>query len=450
MYFVEDINLKTTSRMLAKLTLALIVSSNAYSESFDLLTLYENAVNYDAGIAAAKAAYQAEQQDEDSALANLLPNIVGSASVGDTNDNKNLQADQNYKTTNYSVSLTQPLIDITSWYSYSASEQNTLRAEADYLSAQQELILNIASAYFGVLRAEEDLVVAKALQAAVKRQYEQAKEQFDVGLIAITDVHEAKASFDDSNTTRIRAEGNVTLAKEQLSRLTGKFISKLHTLKADFPIAIDESASSDAWVTSAEQNNLQIRIAEYAMQTLKSQFEASKGGHYPTLNLTAGYDYTELNEYSPADSENENSSIFLNLNVPIFTGGATQANVRKTRFLLEQARFQLESAKRQARIEARTEFINLRTDIQAVESLSQNIVSRESALEATREGYKVGTRNIVEVLNAERNYYTALRDFASARFDFVESSLRIKRAAGTLSIEDIQALNQWLERSSDS
>lgn len=412
--------------------------------SQDLLSLYQSATQYDADIAAAKSAYLAEQEDEQAALAGLLPTLQGSITQGEINDNANQRADQNYKSTAYSVSLSQPLFNAANWFNYSASEQNSLRAEVNYLSAQQDLILNIANAYFGVLRAEEDLIVAKSLQAAVKRQYEQAKEQFEVGLIAITDVHEAKASFDDANTTRIRAEGSLTLAKEQLSRLTGELVTDLDGLKADYPATLDDSKSSNDWVQSAEANNLQTKIAEYSLAELESQYSAAKAGHYPTLNLNASYENNKLHDFDPRHSNTETSSIALQLNVPIYSGGATQSGARKTRHLVEQARFQLQSAKRQARIDAKTEYINLRTNAQTVDSLKQNIVSRESALEATREGYKVGTRNIVEVLDAERNYFTALRDYASARFDFVESSLKIKRAAGTLSVADIEALNTWL------
>lgn len=430
--------------LLCTITIGLLGATDAYAESRDLLSLYQHATEYDAGIAAAKSAYLAQQQDEDIALAGLLPSVNASANAGGTNANSNLKNDDSYKTTAYSISLSQPLLNISAWYNYTASEQDTLRAQASYFQSQQALILNVSNAYFGVLRAQEDLTAAKALETAVKRQYEQAKEQFDVGLIAITDVHEAKASFDDSQTVRIRSEGSLTLAIEELSLLTGQYAPQVHQLKSDFPIQLDKQTSSEEWVASAEQNNLDIKIASYGVQALEDQYSSSKAGHYPTLSLSAGYEYAELNDFAPADSETEDSSIFLNLNVPIYSGGSTQAGVRKTRHLLEQAKHQLRSAERSARIQTRTELINLRTNIQTVESLGQNIVSRESALEATREGYKVGTRNIVEVLDAERNYFTALRDFASARFDVIESSLRIKQSAGTLSQADISELNSWL------
>lgn len=424
-----------------------VLSPIAQADSYDLLSLYQSAKQYDAGIAAAKAAYLAVQEDQQIALAQLLPQINASASAGDSNSNSNQTPDQHFKSTNFGVSLSQPLIAFDSWYNYSASEQTSLRAQTTYLGAEQQLILDVASAYFGVLRAEEDLIVAKSLQAAVKRQYEQAKEQFDVGLIAITDVHEAQASFDAANTSRIQAEGGVTIAKEQLSRLSGKLVSSLHTLKQGYPSKLNDGETSADWVQAAEQNNLQIKAAEFALAELEATHKSAQAGHYPELSLSASYGSNKRNAFMPSHLDNEESSIALNLNVPIYSGGATQASVRKTRHLLEQAKFLLASSQREARISAKTEYINLRTSAQTVESLKQNIVSRESALEATREGYNVGTRNIVEVLDAERNYFTALRDYASARFDFVEGSLRIKRAAGTLSTADIEALNKWLEPS---
>jgi len=420
-------------------------TSHSFSASSDLISLYKNAENYDSGIFAARSAFMAESEGENIALARLLPAIKGDASVGRTNSNNDSQGDDSHKSQNYSVSLTQPLFNLQSWHTLSSSEQSTLQAQSIYLAAQQNLIIDVASAYFSVLRAQENLKSDRSQEAAVKRQYEQAREQFDVGLIAITDVHEAKASYDSSQTLRIRSEGDVTIATENLSRLTGQYTSELAILKSNFPITLDPSSSAEAWVNSAYANNLNIKSAEYELEALKFQFKSSKSQHYPTLDFNADYRTAKLTNLEPENNNSEVASASLILNIPIYSGGATSASARQVRYRVEQAKHVLASTKRQARVEARTEYINIKTNIQTVESLKQNIISRESALEATREGYKVGTRNIVEVLDAERNYYTALRDFANARFDFVESNLRIRRSAGTLSLNDLETLNQWLE-----
>ena len=439
--------MKRTPKIVISSILSLMMTP-AFADSTNLLSLYQQAENYDADIFAAQSAYQAEQQGESLAFAGLLPSLNASASATRTNSNINqTPGDDSYKTRNYALSLKQPLLNLPSWHSISSSEQNTLRAQAVLLSAQQSLILNVASAYFDVLRGQENLRSDQSQEAAVKRQYEQAKEQFDVGLIAITDVHEAKASYDSSQTSRIRSEGNLTIAIENLSRITGQFAPQLHTLKADFPVAVDAKTSAEQWVESAFSHNLDIKIANYALKTLEAELKAKKAEHLPTLDLDASYSQTDFTNYYTQNRESEDSNVSLTLNIPLYSGGATQAAVKQTRFQIEQAKHQLTSAQRQARVDTRTEYINITTNVQTVESLKQNIVSRESALEATREGYKVGTRNIVEVLDAERNYFTALKDYANARFDFVESNLRIKRSAGTLSVSDLQEINDWLEPS---
>lgn len=436
------------------ITSACFATSHASANSSDLMTLYQQATGYDTEIAAAKASFLAEQQGENIALAGLLPTLNTSASIGHTNSNgtsfnnstslnDNISSNSDYQTTRYTVTLTQPIFNQSNWYNLSASELSTLRAQSIYFAAQQDLILKVASAYFNVLREKENLKTARSQEAAVKRQYEQAREQFDVGLIAITDVHEAKATYDASQTNRIRSEGNLTVAIENLSRLTGQYTPELATLQENFPIQLDPSMTADAWVNAAFENNLSIKAAEFGLKSLEKQYQANRAQHLPTLSLNASYTNTEYS--SPVDRETEDSTIFLTLNLPLYSGGATQANARQTLYLQEQAKHQLASTQRLVRVEARTEYINIKTNIQTVESLQQNIVSRESALEATREGYNVGTRNIVEVLDAERNYFSALRDYANARFDFIESNLRLRRAAGTLNAKDLEILNAWLE-----
>ena len=418
----------------------------------DLLSLYRAAEHYDADIAAAELAYEAEKEGESLSLAGLLPSLNGSVSAARIHSNSQFPgSNNNYQTKTYAVSLTQPLVSMTSWYALNSSEQNTLKAQAVYLAARQNLILNVSNAYFTVLREQENLRSDQSQEIAFKRQYEQAKEQFDVGLIAITGVHEAHASFDSAKTSRIRSEGNLTIAKEKLSRITGEPVLELDTLQQKFPIAIDEKQTAGQWVESAYQNNLDIKAADFTLKTLEQELKSKKAQHLPTLNLSANYSKTDFNNFTPSGITNgiipgddERSDFTLSLNVPLYSGGGTQASVRQTRFKVEQAKRLLTSAQRKARIDTRTEYINIKTNIQTVESLGQTIVSRESALEATREGYKVGTRNIVEVLDAQRNYYIALRDYANARFDFVESSLRIKRAAGTLNVKDLEELNTWL------
>lgn len=201
------------------------------------------------------------------------------------------------------------------------------------------------------------------------------------------------------------------------------------------------------WVNTAFAQNWSIKSAEFGVKAAEENVSQQKTGHYPTLDLTASYSHTSLDNKNPVDLSGEDSSIALVFNMPLYQGGGTEASYRKSKYQLDQARYSLESVKRTVQLNTRSLFTKLKTDIDTVASQKQNIVSRESALEATRAGYSVGTRNIVEVLDAERAYYVALRDYANARIDYVIDTLQIKQAAGTLSPEDLASLNRWLTAS---
>jgi outer membrane protein len=421
----------------------LIAPFATLSHAVDLITLYHKAAQYDSGIAAAAAAYQAQKAGEKQAMAGLLPSLSATASTGHINS-KSTSSDFSYNQTTYGLTLTQPLFRAGNWYALTAAEQNSKKAEADYLAAQQQLMLETATAYFNVLRADEDLATARATESAFEKQWEQAKERFDVGLIAITGVYEAKARYDATKTRHIQAQGQLTVATENLARLTGSQFTHLDVLKPNFPIAVDSAYSASAWVDSANNNNLSIKAAEFALKSLQAKLKQDKSGYYPTLDLNANYSKSNYRNFSGPFNNPESNSVTLALNLPLYSGGLTQATTRKTSYLVDQANRNLESIRRQVALQARTLYIKLQTDIDTVASNQQSIISSKSALEATKEGYKVGTRNIVEVLNAETNYFTAKGNYANSRFDFVVNSLAIKQAAGTLSVKDLQQVNQWL------
>ncbi|WP_250656612.1 TolC family outer membrane protein [Alkalimarinus coralli] len=442
--------MKHTKQLLATTISTLLASSSALA--VDLITVYEQAVQYDSNLAASQAAYQAEQEGAYQARAFLLPNITANANAAHTDqeyDNAS-SADDSFKSSEYGVSLTQPLFRADAWFNYQASQYNSQKAEADFSKAQQDLMLTTATAYFGVLRAEENLATAVSAEAAFKRQWEQAKERFDVGLIAITEVHESRASYDSIKTSRIQSEGDLQIARENLARLTGVVYEEVNELSEGFPITQPTPADADEWVNTAYQQNWSIKSAELALQSLNEQLKTEKSGHYPTLDLTANYSVNDYDGPNPLDNTRDDATVALVFQLPLYQGGGTSASIRRSRFLVEQSRQILETTRRNVKLDTRSLYTAIKTDIDTVASQKQNIVSRESALEATRAGYSVGTRNIVEVLDAERNYFVALRDYANARFDYVIDSLSIKQAAGTLSPQDLVDLNKWLQASSQT
>lgn len=431
--------------------------------AIDLVGAYEKALAYDSGIASAQASYNAQKANIDVSRSNLLPQIdgVGSASHTDTDGGRQ---DDSYKTYRYGVELTQPLFRAPAYFGLEASRFSSESARAEYSMAQQQLILDVATAYFDVLRGEDSLTTIKAAEAAFERQYDQAKERFEVGLIAITEVYEARAAYDSTRSDRLRAQNQVDIAREQLERLIGEAPEDLANLEQNFPLSTPEPMNPGAWADLATSQNWRIQAATYQLQAARSQLDAEKAGHYPTLDLSASYNRTRTDGLQgiPAgfggggaggsvggasDDTTTEGVIALQLNVPLYEGGGTSARIRKQRSQVEVADQNLNTTRRDVRVNTRSLFRTVNTDVETVSAQKQTIVSRRSALDATNAGYEVGTRNIVEVLDAQSNYYVALRDYANARYDYVVNTLSLKQAAGTLKPQDLVDLNRWLSAS---
>ncbi|OEY66600.1 TolC family outer membrane protein [Marinobacter sp. X15-166B] len=413
--------------------------------SLDLIETYEKALSYDSGIAAARASFEAQEANVDVSKSTLLPQI---SAFGETSytDSDGPQTDNAFTAIAYGVRLTQPVFRSERWYQYDASKFQSQAARASYNLAQQQLILDVATAYFNVLRASDNLTATRAAEAAIQRQFEQAQERFEVGLIAITEVHEARAGYDSTKSLRIAAESDLDIAREQLARLTGEFHDDLENLRQNFPLSRPEPMNPTLWEATALEQNWTIQSALYDLSASKSTLNVAKSGHYPTLDLNAAYGDTRLNgtNLPQRDGTTTDGQISLTLNVPLYLGGGTQSRVRQQRSLVEVAEQTLETVRRDVRVNTRSLFRTVNTNIESASALEQTIVSRRSALDATRAGYEVGTRNIVEVLDAEQAYYFALRDFANARYDYIINTLRLKLAAGTLSPQDLLDLNNWL------
>lgn len=422
--------------------------------AIDLMETYEKALSYDSGIAAAEASFEAQQAASDVTRSALLPQV---GAFGEANhiDVDGPNQDNSYREYGYGVQLTQPLFQADAWFDYDASKFQTESARADYNLAQQQLILDVATAYFNVLRARDTVITTRAAEAAIQRQYEQAQERFDVGLIAITEVYEARASYDDTRSQRIVAENQLNVAQEQVARLTGEFPEDLENLRQNFPLGRPDPMDPAAWEATALDQNWSVQSALYDLNVSEANLRSAKAGHYPTLDLNASYGKTktdglengsspQFQQFQQRDGTTTQGVIGLTLNVPLYTGGGTQAGVRQSRSLVTVAEESLKTVRRDVRVNTRSLFLTVNNNIETASALEQTIVSRRSALDATRAGYEVGTRNIVEVLDAERAYYVALRDYANSRYDYVINTLQLKQAAGTLSPQDLVALNNWL------
>lgn len=424
--------------------------------------IYELALENDASLKAAEATYRANLETENIARSALLPQISGAATYNandteatrgadPTQGNPAFTADVDIDTTTYSLSLTQNLFDLPSWFTFKSGKSTSAQARAQLAADQQDLIVRVAEGYFNVLRARANLEASQAEERAANRQLEQTQQRFDVGLIAITDVHEARAVYDNTVAQRLGFEANLGTALEALSVLTGQMHSGLPILGEDFPITTPHPADRATWVDFALQNNYLLRATQHAVEASHRIAKAKKAEHLPSL--TGSLNYSDSNEERATDTvllnfENDNeaeSTVFrLDLTIPIYSGGGVSATRRQAYEQYNAALQEQILTRRQVVQQTRSLHLTVATDVQRVKARKQNIVSAESALDATKSGYEVGTRNIVDVLQSQRALFAAIRDYANARFDYVINMLRLKQQAGILSPDDIYMLNKWL------
>ncbi|MEE8057913.1 MAG: TolC family outer membrane protein [Pseudomonadales bacterium] len=424
-----------------------------------LADIYELALQNDATLKKAEATYKADLELEKQAFSSLLPTIVASGSYQEEDtDTKGFNrstltqgsTNSETETTTYNVSLQQNIFNLSAWYSFQSGKETTKKAAAQFAFDQQDLIVRVAEAYFDVLRALDNLEASKAEERATKRQLEQTQQRFDVGLIAITDVHEARAVYDSTVVQRLTDEGNLGTSYESLTVLTNRTHANLWLLNKDFPVVDPDPVARDEWVKFALKNNHALKAALYAMESSRQQASAKKMGHVPTI--TGSFSYTDTDngiDQTPSppfdlDSETEGTSWGLELKIPLYSGGLISSQRRQAYEHYNIALQNKIDTQRTVIRNTRASHITVTTDVQRVNARAQAITSTSSALDATQAGYEVGTRNIVDVLQAQRALYSSIRDYANSRYNYVLNMLKLKRAAGTLTPQDIYAINQWI------
>jgi outer membrane protein len=352
---------------------------------------------------------------------------------------------ESYKESGLGLNLTQPIYRQDRLVKLEQSDSTIAQAEADYASAEIDLMVRSTTAYFDILSAEDDLRVANAEREATGRQLEQAQQRFDVGLIAITDVHEARAAYDAARASEIAAENSLDNAWEALFEIIGpKAKSHLAKLGDDLLLNPPVPNSLQDWSDTAQQQNYGIIAARSNLKVLEQEIDVSKAGHYPTLDLVGAYSMSRSD--SDKATELDRGSIGLSLEVPIYTGGAVSASTRQSQANFRAAQQSLDQTRRAVNRQVRDAFRGVLSTISQVEALKAATVSAQSALESTQAGYEVGTRTIVDVLNVQRNLFSSQRDYLNSRYGYILNGLSLKSAAGTLSEGDLEAVNGWLEK----
>ena len=424
------------------------LSFSSFAE--DLLSVYQSAIQNDSQFRAAQAAYQAQLELKNQNFASFLPTISASAHYTQREDETITASStlNEYDTNGYSLNLTQPLYRHANYVGLNQADAQVAQASAIFEGEKQNLILRVATQYFSVLAAVDDLEFAKAERISIREQLVQTQQRFNVGLIAITDVHEAQARYDQAVARAIVAENTLAISHETLREITATSYSALTPLSVKHPLVKPEPADIKQWVKTANTQNSLLLANRKGVEVAQTEVALQRAGHYPTLDLTASHTYTDYDEgfiIGGGAQERNNNAISLQLNIPIYQGGLVNSLTRAAAYRLTEAREKLEQQKRATERQTRSSYLSVIANISQVKALKQALASSDIALEATTAGFEVGTRTAVDVLDSQRELFGAKRDYAQVRYNYVLETLKLKLAAGTLSPQDIKQLNPWLK-----
>ena len=436
-----------------------ILNVQAAETEYNLLDVYNLAQKNDAQVAAAHADMQALQEKKNQSRATLLPSLKLSANTQYTTRNSEVSYGSDQENSGNShgwgATLNQPLFRMANWYGYDQARSIGIQAELTFSAEQQNLILRVSEAYFDVLRAEDSLISAKAEEKAVKQQLDQARERYNVGLIAETDVLEAQAGYDSARVARILGENQLSVSYEALRTITNEDITQIGKLQKSMPVNQPTPGVADEWVNTAVQGNLKLSALREGLEASQANIKAQRSDHAPTVDAFASYNYSSDDMsrrlVDPEDvskgtltGKGDSTVVGIQFNMELFGGGGTSSKVREATYQMESAQKNFDRTLRETSSSTRNLFRTVNSDVDRVDARCQGIVSSESALKATQSGYEVGTRNITDVLDAQKNLFSAQRDYLNARYDYIVNTMKLKQVAGTLSPQDLQDLNRWI------
>jgi outer membrane protein len=456
------------------LSLAVLALTQATASAEDLKAVYSRALANDPQIREADALRKAALEAKPLALSELLPQISGSASKQKSDQTTAGQFPQEIEqpsgsgnrvvfnfisssetkpeTDRWSLDLRQSVFSWANWVALKRADKQVAQAEADFRAAEQGLIARVAEAYFNVLAAQDTVEAQESALDAISRQLEQAEKRFEVGLIAITDVQEAKAARDSAAAAVIASKRQLATTEELLREITGEKYDALAKPGDSLPLRTPDPGDAEQWVQRAMEQNLSLASSRLAADIARDNVRSAFGGHLPTLDLVASTSNSDSQSdvrFSSGNvgrrtSDTDDTSIALQLSVPIFSGGGTQARVRQTEYQWQAARERLTRVSRQTERQARDAYLGVISEISRVNALRQALESSQTALKATEAGYEVGTRTAVDVLEARRNLVQAQTNYSRSRYDYILNVLRLRLAEGTLDAALLEEVNGWL------
>jgi outer membrane protein len=443
-----------------------VFAASGTASAASLLEIYQQALQSDPQIHEAEARRLAALEAKPQARGVLLPQVSANAGWSRTDRDgesfqlaldTNLGFSQETDQTSWQVSLRQTVFRWDQVVNLKRADKTVARAEAVREAAQQDLIIRVAQRYFDVLGAEDRLRSIHADRQAIARQLEQAKQRFEVGLIAITDVQGSQAAYDQAVANEIAAKRALSTAREFLREITGEHVSNLSAPKPDLPLRGPEKSERE-WVDLSLDQNLNLVASRLDERLARDEIAFRRTGHYPTIDLevstnnvvnegdsqTTNYPIPPTSRDSIIDDDFDTDQIRLQLTVPLFTGGVTSSRVREAVYLHRASREQLQRVTRETERRARDAYLGVISENSRVDALKQAVASSQTALEATQAGFDVGTRTIVDVLNSQRALFVAITNYEQARYDYLLNVLQLKQAGGTLQVQDLELIDQFM------
>ena len=414
----------------------------------DLLGIYLLAKNNDPDFRSSDFKNLASLESKDQSIAQMLPNLsmIGSSGYNQQNINSFLgNTNQNFRNDQVVFNLKQPVFHWEHWVQLEQSDNKVAQSEAQFQAKSQNMIRRTAEAYFNVLAAQDELKYSTAEKLSIAKQLEQAKQRFEVGTVAITDVYEAQAGFDRSVASEIEAQKKLDNSKEALREIIGNNPIELNTLQPHIPLSQPDPTDISAWSNAADSNNFSIIAQVNQTEYVRKNIELQEAKHIPTLDLVG--QYTNINNGSVYGYRGDYESVTLQLNVSLYEGGGISSRTRQAAHEYEAAAEDLIKIKRSVSRQVKDAYRGVISNISKINALETTEKSAEMAIEAVEAGFEIGTRTMVEVLAAQRNLYKVKSDYARSRYDYLIEGLKLKEASGSLSEFDLQQINNYLHNS---
>lgn len=441
--------------MLKKMMFVALLGISPLVLAADLAQVYQQAQQQDPVFAAARATRAVGQEKPIQGQALLLPSVglSGQSQRATTDtDISGSSSKHTIRSNGWSVSVSQPLFRLQNIALARQGEQQGQLSEAQFTAAQQDLIVRVAQAYFDVLLAQDKLAYLDAQRRAITEQLAQAKRNFEVGNATITDTHEAQARFDLNTAQQLAAQSDLEVKKRALEQITGTPVTHLSAVNQQ-RLALETPAplGVEAWLALAESHSPQFQAQQAALKIADLALDQARAAHWPTLDAVASVGRNHQNAYWSSNVnlgalDTDTKVIGLQLNIPLYQGGSLNSKVREALANQEKARQELEDTRRKIALQVRQTYLGVTTGVAQVRALTQALVSSQSSLDSTKLGQEVGVRTNVDVLNAQQQYFSAKRDLAEARYNYILSRLRLAAAVGKLDEADVARVNQWLDK----